>query len=45
MLKTATKLLERGRPIPLDLFTRLLNAGVDVAALERKIRRRRRTVH
>lgn len=36
LLRQARPFWDRGEPLPIDLFARLLSAGLDVEALERK---------
>ena len=36
LINTAITLLTRGEPLPLDIVTKLLAEGIDVASLENK---------
>lgn len=37
--RKAEAILRQGRPIPTDLFYKMLNAGIDIDALERRVRK------
>lgn len=39
LLRIADRYVQRGNPIPLDLAARLMAAGIDVDAIERKAAR------
>jgi len=41
-VKKAEKILKQGEPLPVDLFAALLEQGVDVNELERKVTRRKK---